>query len=362
MTGRVIVVGGGILGAAIAARLAGQGADVLLLDGGLPSATAASFGWINASFHLDAAHFRLRHEGIAAHRRLDRQLGTSSLRWTGCLWWEEQGAGLVRMAERLDGLGYPVERIDAARFAALEPAVRAPAEALSFPAEGVAEPAALTAALLDHACAHGARIAQGVAALALAETGGRITGVATPQGVIEASRVVIAAGTGAAALVEPLGITLPMLPRPGLMLVTRPVPQGPSHVCVSPDMEFRQRPDGRIVAPTAAQHQSDTADCIEGRVDRVAEAAVDRLRAYLPGLDLALERVMLAFRPVPGDELPVIGPAGPEGLYLAVMHSGVTLAALVAERVAQELAGDEAADLAPYRPGRFATGTGGQTT
>ncbi|GAB1363672.1 hypothetical protein MASR1M32_29080 [Rhodobacter sp.] len=60
----------------------------------------------------------------------------------------------------------------------------------------------------------------------------------------------------------------------------------------------------------------------------------------------------LAFRPVPGDGLPVIGAARP-GLWLAVMHSGATLAAITGEVVAEEIDGGESALLAEFRPGRF---------
>ena len=52
------------------------------------------------------------------------------------------------------------------------------------------------------------------------------------------------------------------------------------------------------------------------------------------------------------------GPAGPAGLHVAVMHSGVTLAAITAEIVAAEVTGTGLSNLhadivAPYRPDRF---------
>ncbi|RMD92142.1 MAG: FAD-binding oxidoreductase, partial [Alphaproteobacteria bacterium] len=47
-----------------------------------------------------------------------------------------------------------------------------------------------------------------------------------------------------------------------------------------------------------------------------------------------------------------IGPLG-EGAYLAVMHSGATLAPLVGELVAAEIGGRECAELAAFRPARF---------
>lgn len=78
---------------------------------------------------------------------------------------------------------------------------------------------------------------------------------------------------------------------------------------------------------------------------------------YLPALaDVPLESVSLCWRPVPRDDLPIIGyaPQAPQ-LYVAVMHSGVTLGPLVGELVAMELLeGVEIDLLAPYRPARFA--------
>ena len=53
-------------------------------------ATGQSFGWINASFHADEAHFRLRQAGMEAWRRIEGV----SVDWQGCLCWEHQGAAL----------------------------------------------------------------------------------------------------------------------------------------------------------------------------------------------------------------------------------------------------------------------------
>jgi glycine/D-amino acid oxidase-like deaminating enzyme len=59
---------------------------------------------------------------------------------------------------------------------------------------------------------------------------------------------------------------------------------------------------------------------------------------------------------VPSDRLPIVGPLPwLEGLYLAVCHSGVTVAPALGRLVADEVA-TQSADglLAPFRPGRFA--------
>jgi glycine/D-amino acid oxidase-like deaminating enzyme len=72
-----------------------------------------------------------------------------------------------------------------------------------------------------------------------------------------------------------------------------------------------------------------------------------------PGL--TVERIIIGHRPMPADEHPLIGPApGRDGVYAAVMHSGVTLAPGVAELVAGEVLDDTEASLfAPFRPDRF---------
>ena len=56
----VLVVGAGIIGAASAYALQSAGAQVTIVDAGGETATDASFGWINACFHHDTAHFHLR--------------------------------------------------------------------------------------------------------------------------------------------------------------------------------------------------------------------------------------------------------------------------------------------------------------
>ena len=62
---------------------------------------------------------------------------------------------------------------------------------------------------------------------------------------------------------------------------------------------------------------------------------------------------------MPSDRLPILGPLPwLDSLYLAVSHSGVTLAPILGRLVAQEVA-DQTADglLSPFRPGRFAERT-----
>ena len=92
----------------------------------------------------------------------------------------------------------------------------------------------------------------------------------------------------------------------------------------------------------------------------MAMAHADRLlnlaQIFVPKLDDAeVQDVMIGWRPLPLDGLPVLGanPAVPAH-YLAVMHSGVTLAPVIGKLVANEiLSGQKDPRLSPYRPARF---------
>jgi glycine/D-amino acid oxidase-like deaminating enzyme len=348
------VIGAGVIGAAIACHLAKAGHGVTVIDKTGPAAGASgrSFGWINASFFADADHFRLRAAGIEAWRRA----GMQDVTWSASLWFEEEGPGFDAMVQQLRALDYPAEVVDRAAFATLEPGVGAPPErALRLPSEGAAEVGAVTHGYLARAQSFGARALYGVEVSGIDTRQGAVRAVLTSAGAVPADQVVIAAGTGVPGLTEPLGVMVPMLRRPGLLITTRPVAPVLSHILIAPGQELRQLPDGRFLAPTSPNHQGDETSELGAPAGELAEAALARMAQLVPDQALALESTTLAFRPVPEDGLPVVGPAGPDGLYIATMHSGVTLAAIIGELVAEELTHGGKADLlAPYRPQRFA--------
>lgn len=358
----VIVIGAGIVGAALVWRLARGGHAVTVLDAGAPGgvATRASFGWINASFHHNHAHFALRAEGLAAWRRLEVEAGPLPLRWPGALWWEEEGAAFDEFATRLADLGYPAERLTDAALRQYAPAVAPPERTvLHLPSEGVADAGRMAQALLAGAARLGARVLGGVTVRRVETGDGAVTGVETDNGRIAADTVIVATGTTAPVLCEPLGLALPMLRRPGVLLRTQPVDIRLDPVMVAPGQEFCQLPDGRLLAPTSPKHQGDSAEVIAEPLPELAEATLERLAALLPGVTPRAETVLMGLRPVPADGLPVVGQAGPDGLWLTVMHSGVTLAAVVAEAVSAGMAGDASpwaagGLLAPFGPERFA--------
>lgn len=349
---QTLIIGAGISGAALAFQLSRRGEAVTIVsthaEGGL--ASAASFGWLNASYYLSHPHYHLRHEALAAHRRLQAQLPGLPTSWQGCLWYEATGEAQDETAADLIALGYKVDRLTRAEVAQRLPALGpVPETALFFPEEGVADPAILARALIT---ASGAKVVRATVTDLMIEQG-RVTGVLTDLGPMPATRVILATGTGTPALLEPLGVALPMLKRPGLMIRTTFLPPICPVVLATPDQEVRQDPDGHLIAPASAGHQGDHAEVL-GAFPVVVNATLQRLRALFPGQDIHFAHQAMAMRPVPGDGLPVVGQGPVEGLWLAVMHSGATLAPVVAECLAVEITGGpDSPLLADFRPARF---------
>lgn len=357
---RSVVIGAGIIGASIAYHLARAGVDVVVVDSGQGGATAQSFGWINASFYEDAAHHGLRVAGIESWARLRGELPQLPTSDQGALWWEEQGAGMDRMEAELTALAYPVERLKADEVARVEPDLAVPPRAaLRFSSESATDAGTATRELLKAAQGFGAQVVGGVWVRAFLRDAGSICGVSTDCGNIIADQVVVAAGNGAPELLAGIGVDLPMLVRPGVMVVTRPVTCSLSSVLVTPEGEVRQLVDGRLMSPAAAQHQGDTASSINEPLEDIAKQTCARL-ARLVGMDhLDWDEVGMAHRPVPADGLPVIDTVA-QGLHVAVMHSGVTLAAICGELttalVTKKASNAQMAMLAPYGIGRFSAG------
>ena len=352
---RVIIVGGGIISAALAYQLDKDGADVLIIEGRTlgSGATAASFGWINASFYLNAHHFRLRKAGIEAWHNLG--FG-DHLAWQGSLCWDVAEPSLAAQKAAFDDIGYRADLLNQRQIQELEPHINAPNQALRFQTEGVANPSCIIDDLLGKT--RKVNVLQGVLVKNVLHDDGQITGVETQVGQFHADRVVLAAGTGVTDCLNTIGIEFPMLTRPGLMLRTRSVPPVLTHVIASTNQEVRQDSAGHLWAPLAVNHQSDASDSIDANVTDLAQDALDRLKGVLPDVSLQWDRIMQANRPMPADNLPAIGAIGPEGLFVAVLHSGITLAAISAQLLAPKVLGqtmsNEAADLlAPYDPTRF---------
>ena len=353
----VVVVGVGVVGAAIARAAARAGAAVTLLERARPGAgaTGSSFAWIgraSGAWPGGAADLR---GGVLPHwRRLERELAGVRVRWTGSLTWSAQDVdapGAPRAAGGEEGDG-EVQVLDAARIAALEPNLRRPpVRAVRTTSDAAVDPLAVTRALVDDAAEHGAHVRCGVEVTALRTAGGRVTGVGTGSGALAADAVVVAAGAEVRRLCAGLGLDVPVEASPAV-LMSFAAPRGLVRTLVAgPDVEVREGADGSLLA-TAEWSGSSSPQRLEEVARRTASAVAATFRG---AEELVLRSARVGVRPMPVDAAPVVGPVpGAEGLYVAAMHSGVTLAPLVGHLVAREVVeGVEAEELRRCRPARF---------
>ncbi|MGE0460483.1 MAG: NAD(P)/FAD-dependent oxidoreductase [Vicinamibacterales bacterium] len=354
---RVVVAGGGIIGANVAYQLVTRGAEVTLVERDRPGAgaTANSFAWINAKKRpLD--YFNLSRMGLQAWRQLDREFsGTLPLVWGGTVEWradDTRGAELRAQIRDFRQWGYGVREIDAAGLRALEPRlVPGPLVAAAYwEDEGHIDPVGVTGMVVKKAQMNGARVEYPAEVTGLDLAGGRLRAVRTTKGDIEADVLVVACGTDTPRVAAMAGVRVPLKDAPGVLVHVPPAPRLIDRVALAPMGNIKQKPDGRLV--TGSDFASGG-----GETSREAgERHLARMAAVLPELSTAtVEKMTQGFRPMPADGFPVVGFApGRRDVYVAVMHSGVTLGPLVGRLAATEiLDGVRVDSLAAYRPERF---------
>jgi glycine/D-amino acid oxidase-like deaminating enzyme len=370
---RVGVVGGGIVGAAIAMHLAEAGARVTLFEKAGPAmgATRNSFAWLNA-FVTDAHYRALRLASIAAWRNHDRQLGLGIV-WGGYLNWandESQAAVIRANAADMDGSSFPVRWLDAEGVAQLSPELLpGPISAALYSSiDGHLDPVAVTRRFLDRAVETGTELRMPAEVQALDFSHGRLKAAVTTKGRVPLDRLVVAAGVDTPSVLALAGFTLRLKHAPGILAHSAPMPaltriihEGPS------ELSFKQMADGSIVG-TDAPNPPDLPEHAAIRVgpgDFPSEALremhgnriLSRIAKVLPAAkDARLERLTLGFRPMPLDDRPIMGPVpGAPDIYVSVTHSGITLAPILGRYATREIVdGDQVEAFAPYRPERFA--------
>ncbi|TDD47529.1 FAD-binding oxidoreductase [Nonomuraea terrae] len=365
---RVVVIGAGVVGSAVAAGLVRRGAQVTVLEARTPGAgtTSTSVAWVNANNKTPKAYFELNHAAVWAHHQLpgDWFFPTGNLE---CAVTDEHKENLEARVGRLLDLGYPVERVTARRALALEPDLVPPpgAEYVFFPGEAYVQPLRLLGRLLGEARDGGAVVECGAEVTAV-ETSASGVKVLAGGRTFAGDAVVTCAGRWTRQVAALAGATVPMLDpvvsgsvTNGFLVTTTPVPARLSRVLTTAGLNLRPDGGGRLLLQSLPL--DGLADPAEPVPAEIRADILGRLPGVLRGTEGAeVERAVVGQRAMPGDGLTVAGFADADRrVYTVATHSGVTLAPLLMEEVAGELFGVESALLEPFRPGRFADGTAG---
>ncbi len=367
MSGGVLVVGGGVAGAATALAVRDRGAEVLLVEREAPGAraTGASAGMLAPQYEAEWPEpvFRLGLRGRDLHPafagRLAELAGVElEVRTPGMLvpaFDRHEARRLEDRAgwQREDGLRAEWLGPDAGR--SRQPgAGRGAVGFLWLPDEAVVDAQRLARALPAALEAAGVRTVRAAAA-ALVADGGRIRGVRLRDGrELEAGRVVLAAGAWSGSL-DGLPRPLPVRPVRGQMLRYPPGAAELSRLLANLGGRYLvPRPDGTLLAGSTMEAAGFDASATETGVRAVRRAA-ERMLPALEGTE-PVDR-WAGLRPGTPDEMPILGPDPDVGglVYATGFGRNGILLAPAAARIAAALAlGEEPeADWRPFRPDRF---------
>lgn len=384
MATEAIVVGAGVVGAAIAFQLTQHGLrDVLLIDKG-----TAGGGASHRSGALVRAHYTNAPEAALAlaaqrwfHHWGELVGGDSGFARTGFLQFVAPADNdkLRENVAMLRGLGVNTRLVTPDEVEAIAPQVWMERDELAAyePDSGYADPVATVAALIAAAQRGGATLREGVAVTGIRVAGGRVAGVATADGPIDAPIVVLANGGWSVGLARPLGIDLPIRPvRTQIAFFARAaaIPRGRAGGITIIDRAngFYSRPQGHDLTliglsglyRTMAEPGADPAGALDGYRreidDTFAPIAGDQLARRLPVMrGQPFVRGHAGPLDVTPDSKAIIDAApGVAGLYLAVgmSGSGFKKAPAIGACVAELITGGAAttAPIAPFRLARFA--------
>lgn len=332
---RIAIIGGGVIGLGLAWQLSVAGARVDLFEAGrlARAASHAAAGMLATaaeSPELDDELLAFCQASQAQWPAFGRAIEAASgirldLRHDGILSValdERDAAALRAQAERLSRHGIAVERLDAAALQTYQPGLSAAACAgVLFPGDGKVDNRRLGDALIELALKGGARLHADCPVTRLMPRGGRIGGVETPTGRVDADIVVIAAGAWSGRLLEPLGIDLPLRPLKGQMLALAP-PSRPGagalhRVTWGPGIYLVPRTDGAVMLGASVEEAGFDTGLEPGVLRGLREAA----ETLVPALaSRAVAESWAGLRPTTPDLKPLLGPAGLPGVILATGH------------------------------------------
>lgn len=380
----VVVIGGGVIGSSVAYHLARRGIRATLLERGdmASGSSGACDGLVLLQSKKPGIHLRLAMESRNLFDRLmeDLPVPIEYRRSGGMVVIEttEELHAMEHYVQEQRGTGLEVALLDIAAARRMEPELSESLVGAAYsPLDGQVNPIALTHGFALGAKALGARIQTRTEVKGIRLEGGRVIGVETDHGRFAAGVVVNAAGVYAPWVGEMVGITVPIRPRRGQLLVTgatKPMIKGgfisARYIAAKQNPELakgkgegiaiEQTESGNLLLGSTREFVGfDRRTTVEG-----LRGIARRTMAVLPGLsDLNVIRSFAGLRPYTPDGLPILGPVkGVDGFIMAAGHEGdgIALSPITGELIAQFIAeGRTEIPMDPFRLERFENASDG---
>lgn len=350
----VVVAGAGVVGSAVALRLQDEGAEVTLADpaplGGNASGVAA--GMLAPAFEaaldpISVGHFAL----LKAARDLWPELVARlpgyavALDFSGAMWVGDEPSNAATLA-RLSALGAQAERLGASEAERLSPGLSAPEGAIYTPEDWALEPRQMLSAMRAAFEAAG-----GVVQPTAVRQWQSAEAILADGEIVRADVLILATGHAAHGMAEAPPELNALSPIKGQVAQFRAGPPATGPVVRGEGVYLVPRSPGPVAGATMQAGANDL---------EVEATAIDRLKAaaakLFPELASTPTHGAAGVRAATPDGLPLVGPSRIAGLRLAVgvRRNGWLLAPLIAEIVAEQLAGGTGGRWARlFGPGRF---------
>jgi sarcosine oxidase subunit beta len=373
-TADVVIVGGGVQGASLAFHLASRGAKVVIVERSTVAAgaTGRSSGLVRVYYDL-LAEARLAAVSRGWFQHWDERVGGDcGFTATGFLWIEPAEATERVRANVAShrGLGVDSRLVTAGEMRTLAPGLAIGDDEIAAwePGSGYADPSMTAAGFVRAARDRGARLIQGTSITAVRIAGGRVMGVGTTKGSIDAPVVVDAAGAWAGEVAALAGVEIPLTVwrhDTGYLGVPAAVPRPlPVVIDIANAMYFRPEGSELVLIGLEDDNQMggspdrDTAAAAATFRDRASERIVRRVPSLIDGTFRGAHSGQDGLSTP--DQRPMLGAAGPDGFYLDCGHSGMGFKTAPAVGLGMaELILDGAAssvDIGPFAFTRFEEG------
>ncbi|WMT89373.1 FAD-dependent oxidoreductase [Pelagibacterium sp. H642] len=369
---KIAVVGAGVIGATVAARLAQRGAQVTLLDQASAGSgtTSTSYAWVNSNGKEPPAYYQLNLAGLEAHTRMSP---TDESGWLGLGGHIEFAVddhhrdNLAARISRLKAWNYGVEEITPDQAKTLLPDIELPEGVqliAHYTREGYAYPAKYLAHMLGEARDAGAVIRTGTTVSGFNADDDKVEVQLADGTSLPVQKVVSAVGRWTRPFAALAGASVPVreFAEPGdivvgYLAVTNPVPVRLSRLITSPWLNVRPAGGGRLMLQALDLDITADPRNVPGPDSELAQIFLERLRSLLANTeDAKIQEILVGQRVMPEDGRTIVGPA-PEApwLYVVATHSGVTLAPYLGEAIAAEIFGEKQEAFEEFRIERFLT-------
>ena len=252
-TTRVVIIGGGIVGACAALTLAERNIPVVLLEKGHIAGEQSSrnLGWIRkTSRHAHDVPMAQAADRLWAKmpERIGRDLGYKQCGIMFLSPTEESLCVHEDWLKSVDDLSLDSRLLSTSEIDQQVPGGKGKwAGGVYTPSDGIAEPAIATSAIANAAIKKGAVMVQHCAVRTLSRSAGKVSGVVTEKGEIQCDQALLAGGAWSRRFLGNLGVSLPTLPLILSVLRTKPM-DGPTDIAVGgPDFSFRKHKDGGFI-------------------------------------------------------------------------------------------------------------------